>query len=432
MRSFPPVTSASRTGGINHALSAGGPNEGTHRLLRFLGQCEGGDLAWHPAPAEDWQAFAEACESHQVIPYIYCRLQGLAGASLPGELSEYLQARFHGICARNFELAKRLVDLISMLQDQGISALAFKGPSLAVAIYGGLSRRHYNDLDLLIRKEHHAKAMRLMTGWGFEIAPTPALPRVRPFLGRPDKPRNVDQTQEAEFCAPDGTYYVDLHWQLGDLFWRSLHPDAERLWERAERLDLPHGSVPTLCREDLFLALAAHGTRHRWIILKWLVDIAEILRQAGNLDWSRIEEMVRIRPGVGASASVAVILAQDLLGAPVPAEVAKVLPPTGRTLAFAATVRDELLANGQSRGSESSTLLALEARPVARMKYHAFRIISFPGDLFREIVIQVSPKDRALIRLPQRLQFLYHVLRPARLLAKHCLRAARALWLMAA
>jgi hypothetical protein len=408
-----------------------GRDDESHRLLQLLVQREGVDLDWPPAPAWDWRAFAEVCEFHQVIPYIYCRLHGLTGAAVPAGLFDHLRTRFHEICARNYELAKKLVGLASLLQNEGIPSLAYKGPSLAMAVYGGLARRHYNDLDLVIRKQHHTKAVRLLTARGFQIAPTPALPRVRPYLGCPEDSRNVERTQEVEFCAPDRTYYIDLHWQLGNLFWRPLSPDADKLWERAERQALPQGSISTLCREDLFLALCAHGTRHRWIFLKWLVDIAELLRKGGTLDWSRIEEMVRIRPGAGASASVAVILAHDLLKAPVPAEAGKVLPATSRTLALAAAVREELLSRSQTRGSEHATLLALEARPGARMKYQAVRIINYPGGLFREVIVQVSPKDRTLIRLPQRLQFLYHAIRPMRLVVKHCLHAARTLWLMA-
>ena len=400
----------------------------TRRVLQLLAHREGGDLEWPPAAAWDWRNFAEACETHGVTPYIYCRLQELSGSAVPAGLLEHLRTRFHEICSRNYELAKKMVDLASMLQNEGIPALSYKGPSLAMAIYDGLALRHYNDLDLVIRKEHHAKAVPLMAGWGFQIVPKPALPRVRPFLGRPEDPRNVERCPEIEFCAPDSTYYVDLHWQLGDPFWRPLHPDVEKFWDRAERQDLPQGSVFTLCREDLFLALCAHGNGHRWICLKWLLDIAELLRKAETLDWSRIEEMVRIRPGAGASASVAVLLAHDLLEVPVPVEAKKILPATSRTLALAAAIREEILLRGESSGEERATLLALEARRVARMKYQAVRVISYPGGLFREVIVQVSPNDRAVIRLPQKLQFLYYVIRPVRLVVKHCLRVAHMLW----
>jgi putative nucleotidyltransferase-like protein len=401
------------------------------RLLQLLAQRERVDPGWRPAAVADWLTFAEICEIHQVVPYVYCRLRGLTKTVGLAGLLEHLRTRFLHICARNYQLAKKLVDLTSMLQNEGVPVLAYKGPALVMAVYGSLALRQYNDLDLVIRKEHQVKVVRLMKGWSYQIAPTLAVPRVRPFLGHPEDPRNFERTQEIEFCAPDSTYFVDLHWQLGDLFWRPLHPDVEKFWDRAERQDLPQGSVSTLCREDLFLALCAHGNRHRWIRLKWLVDIAELLRNAQPLDWSRVEEMVSIRPGAAASANVALLLAHDLLEAPVPDAARRILPTTSRTLALAAAIREELLQSGQTSGDEHSTLLALEARRLARMKYHAVRIISYPGGLFREIFLQVSPMDRALIRLPNRLQFLYHLIRPIRLAVKHCVRVARTLWLTA-
>lgn len=405
-----------------------GRGDEARRLLQLLAQRESVDPGWPPAPLSDWRPFAEACETHQVIPYVYCRLQGLATRAGPSGLVEHLRTRFHDVCARNYQLAKRLVDLTSMFQSEGVPVLSYKGASLAMAVYGGLALRQYNDLDLVIHKQHQAQAVHLMTGWGFQILPKPALPRVRPYLGRPEDPRNVERTQEIEFCAPDSTYYLDLHWQLGDRFWRPLNPDVEKLWDRAEWQDLPQGRVSTLCREDLFLALCAHGNAHRWVCLKWVLDVAELLRKAGTLDWWRIEEMVRIRPGAAASASVAVLLAHDLLEVAVPPEVERILPATPRTRTLATAVQEELLSKGQSSADEHTTLLALQARRVERMKYQAYRIIHYPDGLFREIFVQVSPKDRALIRLPKKLQFLYHLIRPIRLAVKHCVRMARTLW----
>jgi hypothetical protein len=344
---------------------------------------------------------------------------------------EHLRVRFQEVCARNYQLAAKLVSLTSMLENEGVFVLAFKGPSLAMAVYGGLSLRQCQDLDLLIRKEQLVKGAHLMKSWGFQATPTPAMPQITPYLCRPENPEHVERGQEIPFCATDGTYYIDLRWQLGDRFWRSFSPDVEKLWDRVERQDLPQGSVSTPCREDLFLALCAHGTRHRWLCLKWLLDVAELLHKAGTLDWSRIEEMARIRPGAGAAASVAVILARDLLEVPVPAEVERILPTTGRTLALAEAVRRELLLGGQTSGDEHTTLLALEPRSLARMNYRAIRIMRYPESLFRQIFVEVDPKDRSLIRLPQRLQFLYHLIRPARLIVKHCMRVARTLWSMA-
>jgi len=159
--------------------------------------------------------------------------------------------------------------------------------------------------------------------------------------------------------------------------------------------------------------------------------VAELLRRPEELDWSCIEEMTRIRPGAGVAASVAVILARDLLEVPVPAEAKRILPATDRARALATAVREETLLQGQTSGDEHTTLLALEERSVARRKYRAARIVRYPESLFRQVFVEIGPKDRGLIRLPRRLEFLYHVIRPLRLVVVYCLRAARTLWRMA-
>lgn len=94
---------------------------------------------------------------------------------------------------------------------------------------------------------------------------------------------------EITLAAPDASYAVDLHWQLAPLYARVFGPDVRALWLRAANLHLPFGDVPVLCREDLFLALCQHGTRHRWWQLKWLFDVAELLRNAETMDWSGID-----------------------------------------------------------------------------------------------------------------------------------------------
>ena len=267
-----------------------------------------------------------------------------------------------------------------------------------------------------------------MKSWGYEPTPTPARPQLSPYLCRPENSRHIDRGKEIQYLSPDGAFYVDLHWQFADRFWRPFSPDVAKLWERAVKQHLPQGSVFTPCREDLFLALCAHGTRHRWWCLKWLVDVAEILRKADALDWSRIEEMTRIRPGAGAAASVAVSLAHDLLEVPVPAEAGRILPATDRTRALALAIQQELLSRGYSSGDEHTTLLALEGRPAARMNYRAARVARYPESLFRQIIAEIGPKDRSLIRLPRKLEFLYHLIRPARLVLTRSVRIARTFW----
>jgi hypothetical protein len=112
-----------------------GSSDAIPLLVQLLGQGDS-DPLWRPSPPWDWRIFAEICDTHQVSSVVYCRLQRLPDKTGLFELLEYLRARFHEACARNYQLAKELVSLTSMLEGEGVAVLAFKGPPLAMAVYG--------------------------------------------------------------------------------------------------------------------------------------------------------------------------------------------------------------------------------------------------------------------------------------------------------
>jgi hypothetical protein len=401
-----------------------------HSLLRLLRKPVSGDFSWLPSIQQDWRPFAAACDFHHLVPFVFCRLRDLAGDSVPAGLLGHLRARFYEISARNYHLARKLVDLTSLLEAHHIPVLAYKGPAVAMAVYGELALRQYEDLDLVIRKEYLSKALDLMTQQGFRMVPYSYRCGFQfvSYSIRPENPRHLARYNVVTLEAPDNTFFVDLHWQLANRDGRAFSPAIEKVWYRAERLGLPQGSVSTFCREDLFLALCYHGSKHRWSHLKWLLDVAELLRNAETIDWSRIEEMIRIRPRASASASLAILLAQELLNVHIPVEAAGVVPARQRTLVEAKAISEEILLWGHASGDDYQALLALEEHPPVRMKYRITRAARYPGVLFSEVFIQVSPKDRALIPLPVKLQFLYHLIRPARLVVKHSRRVASAVW----
>jgi hypothetical protein len=184
-------------------------------------------------------------------------------SAIPPGLLEYLHRRFYEISARNYRLSKELVGITELLQEHRIPVLAYKGPVLAMVAYGDLALRQYQDIDLLIRSGDVGNAVGLLTG-GFERAP---------FSCQPENAKQVSRNHVIELVAPHQSYFVDLHWRLAPSHAQAFCPDVEDMWDRSEVIQLPHGKVFALCREDLFLALCFHGTKHRWSRLKWLFEL---------------------------------------------------------------------------------------------------------------------------------------------------------------
>jgi len=73
----------------------------------------------------------------------------------------------------------------------------------------------------------------------------------------------------------------------------------------------------SLTVEDTLLHLCVHGFRHRWSLLKWLVDVAFLLSGTEQIDWTALEREARkvacyriLILGLG--------LTHDILGVPLP------------------------------------------------------------------------------------------------------------------
>jgi hypothetical protein len=382
------------------------------RVLRLL-RGEGDDLDWLPTEW-DWGAFAKTCDRHHLAALVFCRLKASRKAVPPG-LFEFLRRRFYEISTNNYRLAKELVGITELFQEHRIPVLAYKGPVVAMVAYGDLALRQYQDIDLLIRREDVGKAVSLLTRVGFEGAPSSC---------QPENAKQVSRNHEIEMVAPRRSYFVDLHWHLGKGRAQAFCPDVRDIWDRTEAIQLPHGRVFTLCREDLFLALCFHGTKHRWCRLKWLVDIAEMLRNADSMDWDLIEKTTTRRPLARAAVSLAILLAHDLLDAPVSAAASGVVHITKRTRIVYSALRDEISARGCTTADFEKDLIRLEGSIVAWLTY---LYCLYPKSWFVNAVVRVYPHDRAFVPLPSKLDFLYHLVRPLRLTAKYSMRLARRL-----
>jgi len=95
----------------------------------------------------------------------------------------------------------------------------------------------------------------------------------------------------------------------------------EDLFARSRRVTLEGREVPALCLEDELVLNCIHGAKHFWERLMWPADIAAILARHPEIAWERVMQAAR---DVGAERMVHVglLLAESLLGVPVPAEMA--------------------------------------------------------------------------------------------------------------
>jgi hypothetical protein len=342
---------------------------------------------------------------HGLVPLLY-RHVGTAPNGVPEPVASRLRAAAEAAGRRNLRLAAELVALLDLLGRDGVPAVALKGPALAVRLYGDLALRPCRDLDLLLRPADVPRAVRLLADRGYAPEP-PAL--------TPAQQRAFVRSQcHVALGRGDGDI-VELHWDLAPpAFPAPLHP--ERLRTRLDTVTLGGSRVPTLAPDDLLLFLCAHGAKHGWRRLAWLCDVGRFLAAHQELDWPALAARAQTA-GAERLLLLALLLAAELLDAPVPAPLLARGRSSRPVRALAAAVQRRLWAvPWQDLEGWQAQWFRVRARERWRDALRVARAAAFaPG-----------AADWALVRLPDRLYALYYVLRPFRLAAKYGMRLWRA------
>jgi hypothetical protein len=182
--------------------------------------------------------------------------------------------------ARQEALARELVAVANVFAAAGQEFILLKGAYLAIRFFGGIDRRPFFDLDLLVSRDKLAEAQRLLKGSGYA--------RKSAVL--------LNETLTTYFThAFDFTKRgvgVDLHWALSANAAHQLDYDA--IWQRRQNFVLFNRNFSVLSDEyevvfsliSIFKDIERGAAR-----LKSFVDLYFILSGLGpRIDWERFVE----------------------------------------------------------------------------------------------------------------------------------------------
>ncbi len=328
----------------------------------------------------------------RVLPFVH---DGLAPvrANLPPAAWQKLHDAHLGNAARNAELAEELARIVDLLAGRNARVLAFRGPVLAQALYGDLARRQFADLDILVRRFDVPRVTDLLVGEHYE-------PQFR--LTRRQEGALLRFRSERLFIQQQRRLPLDVHWSVlppGFAFAQ----DEESLWSRSRAVECADRELWTLSPEDLLLFLVAHGAKHAWDQLALVCDVAEFVVRRRDANWPEIVERAR-RAGKGTMLQVGLLLAQRLLGSPVPDEVR----PGARATALAGEIAGRIERGGRDTVSR-------------REKWSLpWRLLERAGDRRDYALDFLVPTgvECGMADLPEAAWFLYHPLRWGWLIAR--------------
>jgi hypothetical protein len=254
----------------------------------------------------DWDRLWRLGHLHEVLPMLATSIGALGRAvDIPEAWTADAQRRRSATLLQNRSLLAELLAALDALGAAGVEAIPVKGLVLSEMLYGNLALRPAGDIDVLVRPDDLPAARVALQGLGYaQSASAPYEERHHPF-------------HDAPYYRP-GTFRdtaLELHHGLAAP--RQFRMDAASLWERSVTTELFGRQVRVLGPEDTLLHLAVHRARAP-LRLRWIVDIAELLRRSGSeLDTGFVLAQARAI-GARTTLSMTLELADRLLDAPVP------------------------------------------------------------------------------------------------------------------
>lgn len=266
----------------------------------------------------DWDRLWALGHLHEVVAVLAPSLTRAVahGAPVPEPWLAHATRRRHVTLQSNARLAETLLPTLDALDVAGVPVIPVKGLALTERLYGDLASRPCADIDILVRASDLSPARDVLRELGF-------YQRVKHGYKA-----LVHQFHDPAWGRGGTADHVrlELHWALWADSTRRLGVDG--LWQRALPGTLLGRDILQLSLEDTLLHLAIHRTRSA-LRLRWLVDVAELVRRHGaDLDWTAYIERAGAAGGRTASWTV-LRLADELLGAPVPATVMEALAVGG-------------------------------------------------------------------------------------------------------
>ncbi|HXR79116.1 MAG TPA: nucleotidyltransferase family protein [Bryobacteraceae bacterium] len=360
----------------------------------------------------DWDLMLSLAERNEVMGLVHSSLSGVCPELLPRAIRSRLRSTALLYASDGLQLTVKLAEVLQLFETEGIEAVVLKGPPLAVSLYGGVSLRRFGDLDILIHFDDFSRARDLLLRNGFQWD----------GKGSECEPGTLSETDKhLSLVHSTQGVALELHWSCEEPAAR-FALTTEDVFQSAARVLLPDGT-PARCPgpEEQFLLLAAHGARHGWKHLKWVCDIAGLIRKRTDMELHAVLKRAR-ELGCRRRVLLALAVAAELLGAPLPAPVLGEVEATRSLQKLVIEIRGTVTSPQQDRPPKTSEIAEdRQLRFAMYCRERAWDRLLLAGTRYSSSVLPNS-RDFEFVKLPAGFRWLYWLVRPVRLLCCYGLR----------
>ena len=345
----------------------------------------------------EWDYLFNLARRHAVIPLLYLQLAHEGADLVPRAFLAKLKRQYQENYARNIILTDELCRLIELFRENGIDAIPYKGPALALFAYGDLGLRRFVDLDVIVKKSDVPRARDLLFQEGYSLTSSLA-PAQQDLLLRTQ--------HNLQFARDQRRVLLELHWEVAPHLFASSVQENE-LWQNLTTISINDCEANALTAEDLLFSLCVHGSRHLWERLGWICDVAEIIARH-ELDWGALLQRAAATDSER-MLLLGLYLAQKLLQANLPSAVQQRCAADARLESLAGNIIEHLF-NGPAHVPATSREI---------FKYN-LRVRKSLTARARYLVHMLRPTDSDVGShpVPAHFAFTYYLTRPFRLFFK--------------
>ena len=343
----------------------------------------------------DWHRFLALAWRHSLMPLVYSHLLNSFAELVPPAHLQKVREDFQHNTARNLLLSTELCHVLEEFEEHGIPAIPYKGPALALQVYGDLKLRSFVDLDLLVRPGDEARAGAVLIARGY-----------RPHLDLSPAQESMLHRSECDrvYLREGRNIVLELHWAVAPPYF-SVGVETEAVLTDCARAEMCSRQVSFPSPEMLLLILCVNGTKDLWTALEPICSVNELVRRYPGLDWARVFRLGR-RAGALRMLHIGLLLARQIFELPVPDKILASIEADRPVRDLVAEARLRLSENEMpTPGLVEKTRSRIRSRERGRdkLRYCALRLLT---PTYKDC----SPD------LPTSLSFLYYALRPLRLL----------------
>jgi hypothetical protein len=258
--------------------------------------------AQHPSDQEEirWNDFLRLAGGIGLAPFIAHVLQE-DPRGFPDSVREQILASGRANAMRQLRRHAALKQIAGALDEARSPFIVLKGMALAYLAYPNPYCRSMSDIDLFVPRAELSRAVQAARDSGLVES-------------------RLSFRQECPaFASPDRLVHIEIHGSIPSM--EEFGVDSATLWKRSLSADLGGIQVRVLCPEDFVQHLCLHiGPHHNYLSrLQELLDFRFYLEKHGaEMDWQAVSDR-SVQIGSSAWVFLTLWLAQELLGAPVPA-----------------------------------------------------------------------------------------------------------------